>query len=71
MHFIEMVTGTGGAEYFGVQRFSYNEGYVRVHNDRLCDKGCFFESAIATGDTLFNSPTGFDHAADAARRRQV
>jgi molybdopterin/thiamine biosynthesis adenylyltransferase len=71
MQFIEMTTGIGGADYWGVQRFSYNHGYIRVYDDRQCERGCYFEMGIATGDTVFSAPTGFDHAADAARKRQA
>jgi molybdopterin/thiamine biosynthesis adenylyltransferase len=67
---IEMVTGIGGADCFGVQRFSYNEGYIRLLDEKKCISGCYFETGIATGDLSFPAPTGFDHAADAARKRQ-
>jgi molybdopterin-synthase adenylyltransferase len=71
MHLIEMATGIGDVDCFGVQRFSYNEGYIRLLDDKKCEEGCLFQEGIAMGDTMFDSPTGVDLTAQAARKRQA
>jgi molybdopterin/thiamine biosynthesis adenylyltransferase len=71
MQFIEMVTGIGNTDSFGVQRFSYNEGQIRHLDDKTCQEGCLFQEYIATGDTIFEPQIGFDHSAAAARMRQA
>ena len=70
MQFIEQVTGIGHTHYYGTQRFSYNEGYIRLNDGRKCQEGCFFQGGIAQGDTLFPPTTGADLTAELARTRQ-
>lgn len=70
MQFIEQVTGIGHTHYYGTQRFSYNEGYIRLSDERKCQQSCFFKDGIAQGDTLFPPPIGSDLTAKLARDRQ-
>lgn len=69
MQLIQLVTDIGTNGQFGVQRFSYNEGYIRHSHDKKCENGCVYAETIATGDQYYN-PTGTDHSAIAARARQ-
>ncbi len=71
LQFVEMVTGIGEVNgYYGTQRYSYNQGYIRLNDKRKCEDGCLFVEGIALGDSMFPPPTGFDHSADNARKRQ-
>ncbi len=70
MQFIEMVTGMGGAEYYGTQRYSYNEGYIRLVSNITCVSNCLFTAGIGQGDSIYDPPIGFDHSAGKARERQ-
>ncbi|MGG7666044.1 HesA/MoeB/ThiF family protein [Dyadobacter sp. BHUBP1] len=70
MQFIAQVTGIGGTDYFGTQRFSYTHGFIRKDEAASCEPGCYFQSGIALGDTQFGPPHGRDHSAEAARLRQ-
>jgi len=70
MQFIEMVTGMGGSDYYGTQRYSYNEGYIRLSPERTCTTDCLFKAGIGQGDSVYDPPIGFDHSAAKARERQ-
>lgn len=70
MQFIEMVTGIGMANYYGVQRYVYNQGYIRLHDSQTCQEECFYQAGIALGDSQFEPPIGLDHSAHKARSRQ-
>jgi molybdopterin/thiamine biosynthesis adenylyltransferase len=70
MQFIEQVTGIAYTDYYGVQRFSYNEGYIRVNDTRTCEPGCYFQEGIAQGDAFLPPPIGNDLTAEQARERQ-
>jgi len=71
MQFVEMVTGIGSTDYYEPQRYSYNQGLIRLMGDKGCEKGCDFMTGIALGDTFYPAPIGFDHSAAAARERQL
>jgi hypothetical protein len=71
MQFVEMVTGIGSTDYYEPQRYSYNQGLIRLMGDKGCEKGCDFMAGIALGDTLYPAPIGFDHSAASARKRQL
>ncbi|MFI5161225.1 MAG: HesA/MoeB/ThiF family protein [Sphingobacteriales bacterium] len=68
--FIEMVTGIAHKNYFGIQRFSYNHGYIRITDEKRCNSGCFYRDGLAMGDSCFSPPVGYDHSANLARNRQ-
>jgi molybdopterin/thiamine biosynthesis adenylyltransferase len=70
MQLIEMVTGIGNRDYYGIQRYHYNQGFISLDHDRVCEEGCLFKENVAVGDKVFPPPIGFDHSADAARKRQ-
>jgi len=70
LQFIEQVTGIGHTHYYGTQRFSYNEGYIRLNDERCCQPGCLFKAGVALGDTIFPPPVGLDFTAEQARLRQ-
>ncbi len=71
LQFIEMVTGIGEVGgYYGTQRYAYNQGYIRLNDSLNCIKGCFYQSGIASGDSVFPAPTGIDYSAEKARKRQ-
>jgi molybdopterin-synthase adenylyltransferase len=69
MQLIKVATDIADPD-FGTQRYVFNTGHIRLSDDHLCQEGCLFNYAIATGDTLFPSPYGFDHSANIARKRQ-
>jgi molybdopterin/thiamine biosynthesis adenylyltransferase len=70
LQLVEMVTGIGNQEYFGTQRYCYNEGYIRVNSERKCEDSCLFHNFVGTADSIFLAPIGFDYAADKAKKRQ-
>ncbi|MBS0646939.1 MAG: ThiF family adenylyltransferase [Verrucomicrobia bacterium] len=70
LQFIELVTSIGNDGATEPQRYSYNEGYIRLLGDKQCMDECLFKEGVAMGDSLFPRPTGFDHAATKARERQ-
>lgn len=70
LQFIEMVTGMGGQECFGVQRFAYNQGYIRLVESMRCENGCTYSKNIAMGDSKYPPAIGLDHSAYQARKRQ-
>lgn len=71
LQFIEMVTEIGDSGgYFGVQRYAYNQGYIRLNSSPQCQEGCFYKEWIALGDTIVPPPYGLDHSAKLARMRQ-
>lgn len=71
LQLVEMVTGIGGTHYYGTQRYDYNHGFIRVHDNRACLDGCEFKKGIALGDSIYPPPTGVDHSAEKARQRQL
>ncbi|GAB2797817.1 molybdopterin/thiamine biosynthesis adenylyltransferase [Hymenobacter luteus] len=70
LQFVEMVTGIAGNYYLGTQRYDYNHGFIRVHDNRTCLPDCEFTKGIALGDSVYPAPIGFDHSATDARKRQ-
>lgn len=70
MNLIEMVTSIGDRDYYGTQRYHYNQGCISLDHEPKCEDGCLFKEFVATGDRVFPSPTGFDYSADLARKRQ-
>jgi molybdopterin/thiamine biosynthesis adenylyltransferase len=70
LQFIEMTTGIAHKNYFGIQRYSYNHGYIRIYDEKKCREGCFYKEGIALGDSSFAPPYGLDHSAVKARIRQ-
>lgn len=70
MQFIEMVTGIGGTDYYGSQRYAYNEGYIRLSMSAGCVDDCFFKAGVAQGDSLYDPPIGKDHSVLKAKERQ-
>jgi molybdopterin/thiamine biosynthesis adenylyltransferase len=70
MQFIEMVTGIAGTHYYGTQRYTYNQGYIRLDDARTCVEGCYYHSGIGLGDSLYPASYGIDHSALKARMRQ-
>ncbi|RYE27485.1 MAG: ThiF family adenylyltransferase [Sphingobacteriaceae bacterium] len=70
LQFIEMVTGIGGTDYYGTQRYTYNQGYVRLNDSLKCKEGCLYQANVALGDSLFSGSYGIDHSAINARTRQ-
>jgi ThiF family protein len=68
---IELVTAIGCDGETQTQRFAFNEGYIRLFGQQECFEWCMFKEGIAMGDTLFDPPTGFDHSAELARKRQA
>jgi molybdopterin-synthase adenylyltransferase len=70
MQFIEMVTGIGGMNCYGAQRYSYNHGFIRFLERQACDNGCAYTETIAQGDTVFPAPIGYEDAVTEARLRQ-
>lgn len=69
--FIEMVTGIAGIDYFGTQRYAYNQGYIRVNDERHCHNECYYEGNFAMADTNIPPAIGVDYAAEQARKRQI
>lgn len=69
LQFIELVTGIGNGSSLEPQRYSYNQGYIRLLGEKQCMQECLFKEGIAMGDSVFPPPTGFDHAASKARLR--
>jgi molybdopterin/thiamine biosynthesis adenylyltransferase len=67
---IEMVTGIAGADYFGTQRYTYNQGYIRVDDQRHCHENCYYQANLALADTGIPPAIGNDHSAQKARKRQ-
>jgi hypothetical protein len=49
-HLIALVTGLGGVDVFGVQRYRFKQGYLSSYVDRTCSSSCSFVELIATGD---------------------
>lgn len=47
---IALVTGIGGTNDFGVQRFRYNNGIISNYEDKSCSVGCTFQKTVAEGD---------------------
>jgi molybdopterin/thiamine biosynthesis adenylyltransferase len=70
LQLIEMATGIAHKGYYGIQRYSYNHGYIRITDEKKCSSGCYYRDGIALGDSAFAPPFGFDHSADKARIRQ-
>jgi molybdopterin/thiamine biosynthesis adenylyltransferase len=70
MQFIEQVTGIGKVNYYGTQRYDYNNGRIRINDEHRCEEGCLFQEGIALADSLFPPPVGYDYSAEAARDRQ-
>lgn len=70
MQFIEQVTGIGQTNYYGTQRYDYNNGRIRVDADHQCEDGCLFRAGEALADSLFPPPIGLDYSAKQARERQ-
>jgi molybdopterin/thiamine biosynthesis adenylyltransferase len=70
MHLIKIATGIIPSN-FGPQRFTFNEGYIRLLEDKGCEQGCLFPECIGTGDSIIPAPIGFDHAATLARQRRT
>jgi molybdopterin/thiamine biosynthesis adenylyltransferase len=67
---IEMVTGIAGVNYFGTQRYSYNQGYIRVNDERHCHDNCYYQANLALADSKIPPSIGVDHSAEKARIRQ-
>lgn len=53
-HLIALVTGLGGIDNFGVQRYRYKPGYLSSYDDKQCEEGCTFQKLIATGDRILS-----------------
>lgn len=71
MQAIALVTGIGGVENFGVQRFRYVPGVLESDTDGICSDDCVTCQMTAEGDRHLPSPLfGVDHGANEARRRQ-
>ncbi len=49
-HFIALITGIGGINDFGVQRFRYTPGHLSTYEGLKCMAGCTFHSLQASGD---------------------
>ena len=54
IQFIALVTGTGGVEDFGVQRYRYNPGIMESNPEKNCHDECTHVELIACGDKYFN-----------------
>lgn len=67
---IEMVTGIAGVNYFGTQRYSFNQGYIRVNDELKCHSNCYYQANVALADTGIPPSLGRDHSAEKARQRQ-
>jgi len=70
MQFIEMVTGIADTFYYGTQRYTYNQGFIRTHDQLRCEDGCLYQGSIALGDSAIPPSIGLDHSAEKARKRQ-
>lgn len=66
LQLIALVTGIGGVDDFGVQRYRYNPGIVERDVERSCEDGCVHVSLTARGDKDF-SLYGHCKAAEKAR----
>jgi molybdopterin-synthase adenylyltransferase len=53
-HLMALVTGLGGVNNFGVQRYRYKPGFLSSYDDRECEKGCTFKELTATGDKILS-----------------
>lgn len=51
-HLMALVTGVGGIESFGVQRYRYVPGFLSSYTEKECSPGCTFNALVATGDNL-------------------
>jgi molybdopterin/thiamine biosynthesis adenylyltransferase len=69
LQFVALVTGIGGIENFGIQRYRYNPGLVEYDVERRCRDTCDVGMFIAKGDYYFHL-YGRDIAAEKARERQ-
>lgn len=69
MQFIALVTGIGGINNFGIQRYRYNPGIIEADVEKSCKAGCETSKLIGYGDRYFNL-YGRDLSAEAARKRQ-
>jgi molybdopterin-synthase adenylyltransferase len=71
LQFVEQVTGIGGVHCYGTQRYMYEHGAIRLEAERCCQPGCEYAAKVASADSVYPAPTGFDHSAAAARKRQT
>ena len=70
LQLIELVTGIAERYYYGIQRYSYNHGYIRITDNETCVDDCYFQNGIGLGDSVYGVPYGYDHTANEARKRQ-
>jgi molybdopterin/thiamine biosynthesis adenylyltransferase len=53
-HLLALVTGIGGIQDFGVQRYRYVPGFLSSYTERKCSVGCTFKELVATGDKVLS-----------------
>jgi molybdopterin/thiamine biosynthesis adenylyltransferase len=53
-HLMALVTGIGGIQDFGVQRYRYIPGFLSSYTAKKCSAGCTFNGLIATGDKFLS-----------------
>lgn len=66
MQLIALVTGIGGIDDFGVQRYRYVPGIMQADVERACDHSCEQPESVGEGDRHF-SLMGRDLTAERAR----
>ncbi|RII28482.1 MAG: hypothetical protein CXR31_00950 [Geobacter sp.] len=69
LQLVALVTGVGGINNFGVQRYRYVPGNMEFDVERNCNKDCDCVELEGRGDSHF-SLYGQDVTAEAARKRQ-
>lgn len=70
IQFIALVTGIGGIEDFGIQRYRYNPGIMDRNPEKVCHDECVHVDLIACGDKYFNL-FGQCKAAEASRKHSL
>lgn len=53
-HLMALVSGIGGIEDFGVQRYRYIPGFLSSYSEKKCNFKCTFSGLIATGDKFLS-----------------
>jgi molybdopterin/thiamine biosynthesis adenylyltransferase len=69
LQLVALVTGIGGIDDLGVQRYRYIPGILQANVERRCDDGCEQRDLIGQGDRHFTL-MGRDFAAEQSRPKQ-
>lgn len=74
LQLVALVTGIGGIEDFGVQRYRYLPGILQADVERECEEGCDQHKLLGHGDrhyTLMGRDLGAERARKARAGRQL